>query len=186
MTERELLEQCRAGDPQARHELYTATSDRVYRLLLRMTGNADDAFDLAQETYLKAFAAVDRFDGRATLKTWLYRIAVNEALQFLRSARHEVARQRDQAVGDRLDDATDVVAVRLDMGAALAALSPDDRAILLLRYQEDLDYRAIADAIGCPAGTVASRLNRARERLRGKLAPAYETREESGEVRHPK
>jgi len=186
MTEHELLEQCRAGDPQARHEFYTATADRVYRLLLRMTGNADDAFDLAQETYLKAFAAIDRFDGRATFATWLYRIAVNEALQFLRSARQEVARQRDQALDDQLDDATDVVAIRLDMGGALAALSSEDRAILLLRYQEDLDYRAIAEALGCPGGTVASRLNRARERLRAKLAPGYESREERGVVRHPK
>jgi hypothetical protein len=85
VTPEELVEACRRGDPDAQRALYDATCDRVYRLLLRMTRNSQDAFDLAQETYLKAFTRIGQFDAAASVTTWLYRIAVNEALQFLRS-----------------------------------------------------------------------------------------------------
>ncbi|RME38752.1 MAG: sigma-70 family RNA polymerase sigma factor, partial [Planctomycetota bacterium] len=85
--ERDLIARCRQGDRNARRTLFERTSDRIYRLLLRMTGNADDAFDLAQETYLRAFTEIGKFDGRSNVATWLYRIAVNEALQCLRRRR---------------------------------------------------------------------------------------------------
>ena len=86
ISEREMVEGCRRGDRQAQRDLYETTSDRVFGLLLRMTGSKDDAFDLSQETYLKAFSQIEKFEGRSSIATWLYRIAVNEALQFLRRA----------------------------------------------------------------------------------------------------
>lgn len=87
MTENELIARCRQGDREAQRQLYAKTSEHIYRLLLRMTGNSDDAFDLAQDTYVRAFAKIADFDGKSSVTTWLYRLAVNEALQCARRAR---------------------------------------------------------------------------------------------------
>lgn len=142
------------------------TSPRVFRLLSRMTRSVDIAEDLAQETYLKVFSAIATFDERSAVNTWLYRIAVNEALQWSRRKKPalldpEVAAARPDPRNNGHDPGT-----RLDVEGAMATLDPVDRAMLLLRYQEGLDYRSIAEVTDIPMGTVASRLNRARERLR--------------------
>ena len=171
MDERKLVEACQRGDQEARRELYERTSPRIYRLLLRMTGCPDTAFDLAQDTYVKAFTSIARFDGRSTTGTWLYRLAVNEALQHLRRKRtaRQALRDRDPA-GVLPGDGT---VLRLDMTAALASLGGFDRALLLLRSQEGLDYRTMAAVLECAEGTIASRLNRARDKLRELLGEGY-------------
>ncbi len=192
VTETELIQRCRLADPDAQRELYDQTAARIYRVLLRMTRDPQTAFDLAQDTYLKAFAAIDSFDGHAAIATWLYRIAVNEALQHLR--RRRVATLGPALATDLPDPRHDgqQAELRLDLEDALAALEPEDRAILLLRYQEGLDYRTIADVTGVAVGTVGSRLNRARSRLREHLAPKEPAVEQAGPVeettaiRHPK
>lgn len=176
--ERELVARCRKGDRDAQREIYVRTSERIYRLLLRMTRNADDAFDLAQETYLRAFARMAHFDGRSSLATWLYRIAVNEALQFLRRSERVRKNLQAEAVQNRTTDDGERIIARLDVEEALTTLSPDDRAILLLRYQEGQDYRQIAQVLQCAEGTVASRLNRARGRLAQLLGSDYASTEE--------
>lgn len=173
MADHELVERCRRGERDAQRELYERTWKRICHLLLRFTRNPDDAFDLAQETYIRAFTHIGQFDGRSSIATWLYRIAINEALQFIRrdeagQARLQLAASHsvEQSASMRLD-------LRMDVDSVLAALSPPDRAILLLRYQEGLAYDAIGDILECPQGTVASRLNRARARLRELLDEAY-------------
>ncbi|MEK7730641.1 MAG: RNA polymerase sigma factor, partial [Planctomycetota bacterium] len=123
--------------------------------------------------------------------TWLHRIAVNEALQYLRRAQTlrrksiRLWRTDRAATTRRRRDASEAVTGRLDVEDALAQLPPDDRAIVLLRYQEGLDYRTIAEVTGFPEGTVASRLNRARERLRNILKQGYASVEENRVVVHP-
>lgn len=179
LTERELIVRCKRGDRAGQHALYERTSERVFRLLVRMTHSQEHAEDLAQETYLKAFAAIATFDERSTLNTWLYRIAVNEALQWLRRKKPalldpEIAAARPDPRNNGHDPGT-----RLDVEAAMAALDAVDRAMLLLRYQEGLDYRAIAEVTDIAMGTVASRLNRARERLRELLRDFAPEREET-------
>lgn len=178
MTEPELIAGCKRGDRMAQHALYERTSERVFRLLVRMTHSKEHAEDLAQETYLKAFAAIATFDERAALNTWLYRIAVNEALQWLR--RKKPAQLDPELAAARPDprDNGHSSAMRLDIENAMAALEPLDRAMLLLRHQEGLDYRAIADVTNSAIGTVASRLSRARARLRGLLRDFAAPREE--------
>lgn len=184
MNERDLVERCRRGERDAQRELYERTSERIYGLLLKLTHNTEDAFDLTQETYLRAFSRIRQFDGNAAIATWLYRIAVNEGLQFLRDRR---TAQRNEDGFGRLhasvceNGRSDV---RMDVDAALAALSPDDRAVLLLRYHEGLDYQTISEVAALPSGTVASRLNRARQRLR-ELLPGYESLEETAGGGHP-
>lgn len=186
VTEAEMLERCRAGQRDAQRELYARTVDRIHRLLLKMTNREEDAFDLAQETYVRAFAHVGRFDGRSSVQTWLYRIAINEALAFLRRAKAQRKTLSSlSADPTRREAATDETDARMDVGAALAALSPADRLLLLLRYEQGLDYRTMAEVVDCAEGTVASRLNRARQRLRELLEPSYGTREETDADTHP-
>ncbi len=180
VTERDLVERCREGDREAQRELYDRTSGRIYGLLLRMTANPDDAFDLAQETYLKAFSRICQFDGRSSVATWLYRVAVNEALQFLRRAGQTREKLQEFAPEHGTEPDVEQSTIRLDVSDAIATLPPNDRAMLLLRYQDGLDYRAIAEVVGCAAGTVASRLNRARQGLREILRKSYAVREERG------
>jgi len=186
LTESELVTGCRSGDREAQHELYARTSQRIHRLLLRMTRDPEAAFDLAQDTYLRAFARIEQFDGRSSLATWLYRIAVTEALQFLRRDRRIRSKLREGLPEGVAESAGDRVAARLDVNDALAAIDPTDRLMLLLRYQEGLDYRTIAEVTDCAPGTVASRLNRARQRLRSLLESGYASGEEASPPEHPK
>lgn len=185
LNDQELAERCRRGDHTAQREIYDRTSERIYRLLLKITRNPDRAFDLAQDTYVRAFTRMHQFDGRASLATWLYRIAVNEALQLARREATADAKLGALPHPDEVEADGGHVAAQIDVAEALAALSLEDRTILLLRYQEGLDYAAISDITGCPPGTVASRLNRAREKMRNLLSKDYGTREESAPAEHP-
>lgn len=174
VNDRDVVDRCRAGEREAQRLLFERTSVRIYRLLLRMTGDPDDASDLTQETFVKGFERLGQFDGRSAVASWFYRIAVNEALQFRRRNATGATRLRELAAqrpGEVQAPATDL---RVDMEEALDELTADDRALLLLRYQEELDYRGIADVLECAEGTVASRLNRARARLREILRKSYD------------
>lgn len=184
MTEKELVRRCRQGDREAQRELYAQTSERIYGLLLKMTRNADDAFDLAQDTYVLAFKRMDQFDGSGPVGGWLRRIAVNEALQFFRRSERDRSHLKLLPAEDAATCAQDEDAVRIDMEDALGQLEPADRTILLLRYDDGLNYREIAAVMACREGTVASRLNRAREKLRALLQKSYGPGEESGDAKH--
>ncbi len=177
-TEQDLIARLRRGDREAQRELYEATSGRIYGVLLKITRNKDVALELAQETYLRAFTRFKDFTGRSSPEGWLYRIAVNEALQYLRRQKSEGEHMRALWHRRGRYSGEAAAALRLDVQAVLARLDPIDRTILVLRYQEGMDYRTIAQVLECEAGTVASRLNRARARLREKLADAYAPREE--------
>ncbi len=179
ITEHDIVVRCKRSDPDAQRRLYEQTSQRVFRLLVRMTRSPETAEDLTQETYLKAFSAIATFDERSAVNTWLYRIAVNEALQWLRRKRPATLDPEIAAVRPDPRNNGHEAAARLDLEAAMAALDPIDRAILLLRYQEGLDYRAIAEVADIAMGTVASRLNRAREKMRELLGDFAPSREES-------
>ncbi|MFQ5461427.1 MAG: RNA polymerase sigma factor [Phycisphaerae bacterium] len=173
MNHRDLIERCRAGERDARRQLFEQTSVRIYRLLLRMTGNPDDASELTQATYVKGFQRLDQFDGRSAVASWLYRIAVNEALQFRRRQSVGTVKLQVLAPNRPTEAHRPATDLRLDLEGALAELPPDDQAVLLLRYQEELDYRSISEVLQCAEGTVASRLNRARGRLREVLRKSY-------------
>ncbi len=183
--ERELVEGCRRQDRSAQRQLYDLTSEKIYRLMLRMTRNTDDAFDLTQDTYVRAFTQIDQFDGRSSMATWLYRIAVNQALQFLRRARtgREKLAVVRQNVSASINDQRQVT--QIDVRGALATLDPDEQAVLLLRYHEGHSYQKIADVLGCAEGTVASRLNRARQKLKDRLSTSYGPSEENTRAGHP-
>jgi len=150
-----------------------------------MTRSEDAALDLTQDTYVRAFTRISQFNGESTLATWLYRIAVNEALQFLRRKGPSRLDVHLDIPSPNCEVVQDRVVAALDVDGALDQLDPPDRAILLLRYHEGLDYRAIAAVMECPAGTVASRLNRARQSIRELLASGYDPAEEKERRTHP-
>jgi RNA polymerase sigma-70 factor, ECF subfamily len=139
---------------------------RHRRLAFRLLGDRDRMDDVLQEAYARAFRALPGFRGHSSLGTWLYRIVYNACLDDLRrsGARKEVSLD-EWREGSR----TELVEQRLDLEAALAALPAELRAVVLLVDAEELSYDEAADALGIPAGTVASRLSRARETLRGAL-----------------
>jgi RNA polymerase sigma-70 factor (ECF subfamily) len=185
MIDHELIERCRRGDRKAQQEIYARTAERVYRVLLRITHSSEDALDLAQETYVRAFTRIAQFDGNSSFYTWLCRIAVNEALQFLR--REGVARTNRESFAARYGrgDPDNGADTRIDIEAALAQIPALERTMLVLRYQEGLDYQSIAQVADCSPGTVGSRLNRARGKMRELLKKGYGFVEETPAPKHP-
>ena len=177
MTEKELVRAAQRGDDSAFEELVRTYEKRVYHLALRMCGNVDDAYEVAQEAFLSAWKGMRFFRGDSSFSTWLYRLTSNAAIDFLR-------RQRRQGGSDgvSLDDENTFLEVadpapsphqqaeRLELRDALArglcALSPEHRQVLLLRVLHGLTYEEIAAALELDLGTVKSRIARAREKLR--------------------
>ncbi len=166
--EANLIAACRRQEPLAQAELYETYSQNVSNLLCRMVGR-DYAEDLTQQVFLKLLKSLDRFAGRSKFSTWLYRVATNEALQFLRTERSRndfplLDNPMDQRASSlkQIDD-------REWLEQALTQLDPDLRAVFLLREVESLSYHQLALSLDIAEGTVASRLNRARRMLQESL-----------------
>lgn len=148
--------------------IYEQCSDRVYALMVSMVGR-QDADDLTQHVFLTMFHKLDQFNGQSKLETWLYRLATNEALQHLRrNKRRSTAPLVSEPATDDPDEIGATEEAQL-LETAMTRLEPELRAILLLKEQQGLSYREIAETVGIPEGTVGSRLNRARKELRDKL-----------------
>ena len=163
--------EAQGGSAQAQAIMYRRCSPRIYSLVRRMAGR-EHADDLTQQVFLQAFRKLDQFNGRSKFETWLYRLAVNEVLQWGR--KHQ--RQKESALVTDPPQ-TDVPAtVRMEQREmlewALQQLEPELRAVFLLKEQHGQSYREIAHAVGIPEGTVGSRLNRARQQLRELLTQA--------------
>jgi RNA polymerase sigma-70 factor (ECF subfamily) len=180
-----LLERCRRGDAEAFARLVALHEGMVFNLAARLLGDAEEARDLSQEVFLQVFRTLGRFEGRSSLRTWIYRIVVNQCRNRQRWWRR---RRRDRSLP--LQDLTDAQEARLSEGPdreqgpqhelerrdrarevqeALAGLSFDHRAILMLREVEGLSCEEVAGTLGLRAGTVKSRLARAREALRRRV-----------------
>jgi|CXWL01.1.fsa_nt_gi RNA polymerase sigma-70 factor (ECF subfamily) len=175
LDEAELVRRSRSGDTQAFGSLVRLHQDRIYHACLRMCGDPTAADDLTQETFVKAFTAISRFDGRSRLFTWLYRIAINTCRDS-RRGRRPVTQSLDAALTRSSHEASPIerTSDREEQSlvlAALAELDDDHRAAVILRDLEGLDYGEIAGILEVAVGTVKSRLHRARMALREKLLP---------------
>ena len=177
-----LVDLCRRGDPQAFARLVALHEGMVFSLSVRLLGDPEEARDLTQEVFLQVYRTLAGFEGRSSLRTWIYRIVVNQARNRRRFWRR---RFRDRSMP--LEDVSGRDAERLaDSGsgpdasyarreksrrvqAALGRLSFDHRAILLLREVEGLSCEEVSRALGIAEGTVKSRLSRAREAFRAAL-----------------
>jgi RNA polymerase sigma-70 factor (ECF subfamily) len=178
-----LVERCRQGDLAAFEPLVEKYRERVWRLAYRYLRDRDEARDVAQEAFVKAWQALPSFRGQSAFYTWLFRIAVNVAAD---RARQRAARGRafgtervPEEEWERLmvdpGPAPDTAAARTERRArivqALETLSEPHRTIIMLSDLEGLSYREIADVLHIPMGTVMSRLHNARQRLRRALGP---------------
>ena len=170
-----LVERHRCGDLEAFDEVYGRFGGMVYNLALRLAGNREEAADLTQEIFLRVFRHLGSFGGRSTLKTWVFRIAVNHCRD--RLSRHYPAMQSIDAEpeegGVSLADPArgpEDLAVAADEGrrvmAGLSRIAPVFREAVVLRDLEGLSYEEIAEVLGVRVGTVRSRIARGREQLR--------------------
>ena len=175
--DRQWLDQARAGDRAAFGKLIRQHQQRIHRLALHLTGNAGEADDVTQETFLRAYRAISRFDGRADLFTWLYRICVNVALN-LRRQRKRVTTDIDdprvpeptaEGIGsDPALSAQQAQAYR-SLAKAMDGLSEVLRTTLVMACVDQVPYADIAKTLGCSEGTVAWRVHEARRKLRDAL-----------------
>jgi RNA polymerase sigma-70 factor (ECF subfamily) len=173
-SERELIEACRRGERDAFRALFEAYKDRVYSIALRFTGEESLAMDIAQDTFLKLFSTMSHFRGDASFSTWVYRLVVNACLDHRRRGWRLVPIADEliavlRAPADSLRAVLDSE-MRERVRAAVETLPPEMRMTVVLRYTEGLSYDQIAELMGCSAGTVASRLNRAHKALERRLS----------------
>jgi RNA polymerase sigma-70 factor, ECF subfamily len=173
-----LVAAARQGDRRAFEELFRLTSADTYTLAYRLMGNEDDARDVAQEAYLRAYRGIAKFRGDARFTTWMYRITANCAASHLeRRRRHRHEELADDApLPDRCAERdpqarADAGAVRDELTVALAELAPRLRAVIVLRDIYDLPHEAIATELGITETAAKVRLHRARARLRERLYP---------------
>jgi RNA polymerase sigma-70 factor, ECF subfamily len=184
MTDSISLEALKAGDQHSFAQLVDVTSGKIYRLVFQILGNAQDAEDVLQETYIKAFRSLPDFEGRSSLKTWLYRIAVNEALMLVRKHNPKMI-SVDETTPDEESDGENMEIVdwcclpesellsgegRHFLDRAVQSLPELLRVVFVMRDIEGLSIQETAETLGITESTVKTRLLRARLRLRQELS----------------
>jgi RNA polymerase sigma-70 factor (ECF subfamily) len=184
-----LVEALRAGSEEAYEALIGRFQEPVYNLACRLTGNTGEACDIVQEVFLKVFRNIGHFRGQSALKTWIYRITVNEAWNhrrwFSRHQKQEVGMNEEEGGRTYEESLRDSGRSPFQMAAdretrklleqALAKVNPKFRTAVVLRDIEDLSYEEIAAVLDVSLGTVKSRILRGREALRGILADRMES-----------
>ena len=177
MSQEELVAAARDGDQQAFEELVRQTYVATYTLAFRLTGNEEDARDVVQETYLRAWKAIRRFRGDAQFSTWLYRITANTASSMTQRRSRNRADSLDDQGPEVVDDrpfanpeaSSEASALHARLSEAVAELPPKLRAIVVLKDVYDLPHEAIAEELGISVAAAKVRLHRARKRLRDVL-----------------
>ena len=187
-TDASLVERCVAGDEDACRALVEAHEQMVFRLAFALTGEREEALDVSQEVFLRVFRTLRRFRGEAAIRTWIYRIVVNQARN-----RHRWWRRRGRAAQVSFDDfirshgeprsaagvspdaCLDQRRLAVRLRAVVARLPFDQRSTLVLREYHGLPYQEIAYSLGVTLGTVKSRLARARATIRTEMRGAWPT-----------
>ena len=182
--EPDLLHRARRGDLTAYDELVRLYQERIYATIYHMTSNHEDANDLAQESFIKAFQALKSFKGGSSFYTWLYRIAVNKTINFLKQRKNRTHMSLNDLDFNTEHD-PDLVALISDktprreaglaelqekLNAALLKLSEPHRMVVVLHDVQGMSHEEIAKIAECNIGTVRSRLFYARQQLQGFLA----------------
>jgi RNA polymerase sigma-70 factor (ECF subfamily) len=190
VSELDLVKRCQAGETEAFDELVTRYRTRIFAMIYNMVHNEQDAWDLAQDSFVKAWKSIKRFRGRSSFYTWIYRIVMNVTIDWLR-------KKQVKGAGVEFDDAIQLrevnpasktlpkadplpyermerTEVRARIDNAIAQLSPEHRAVILMKETEGMQYHEIAEALGCSIGTVMSRLFYARKKLQNLLKDVYE------------
>jgi RNA polymerase sigma-70 factor (ECF subfamily) len=190
VSELDLVKQCQAGNTEAFDQLVTRYRTRVFAMIYNMVHNEQDAWDLSQDSFVKAWKSIGRFRGRSSFYTWIYRIVMNVTIDWLR-------KKQVKGAGAEFNDAIQLKEIepasrtlpkadplphermerseiRTRIDNAIAQLSPEHRAVILMKEIEEMQYHEIAEALGCSIGTVMSRLFYARKKLQNLLKDVYE------------
>jgi RNA polymerase sigma-70 factor (ECF subfamily) len=190
VSELDLVKQCQAGNTEAFDQLVTRYRTRVFAMIYNMVHNEQDAWDLAQDSFVKAWKSIGRFRGRSSFYTWIYRIVMNVTIDWLRKKQVKGAGaefndaiqlkeiepasrtlpKADPLPHERMEQSE----IRARIDNAIAQLSPEHRAVILMKEIEEMQYHEIAEALGCSIGTVMSRLFYARKKLQNLLKDVYE------------
>ena len=180
--DQQLIESALAGNSAAFGDLVRKYQDRLYNTMVHVTGSAEDAYDVVQDAFVKAFVKLESFQRSSAFYTWLYRIAFNTAISRQRRRRPTQSIDRGQDCGDQPIDPGAAPGDRLErdelagqVRAALETLSDEHRTVLVLRDIDGCDYEAMAEILEIPLGTVRSRLHRARLQLRDQLKSVLQT-----------
>ena len=172
LEERALVERCRKNDDAAFGELVDLYKNLVYGLVYRMVSDRSRADDLAQEVFLRVYRGLKYFRGQARLSTWIYRIAVNLCTEERAALRPEVPLDLPEGWERRsidpggVDQAFGAIELKDRLAKALARLTPRERMLVTGHYLRDVQYEALAEALGMPLGTVKTHLFRAKAKLR--------------------
>ena len=184
-----LVRRCQKGDALAFEQLVIKYRSKVFSMIYGMVQNEQDAWDLAQEGFVKAWRSIHRFKGQASFYTWLYRIVTNVAIDSLRRKSFKKTAEFDDEIaatqvepGSKTMPQPDPMPhqglereeIRHRIEHALNKLSPEHRAVIVMKEIEELQYNEIAEALGCSIGTVMSRLFYARKKLQTLLKDVYE------------
>ncbi|ERI06823.1 RNA polymerase sigma-W factor [Aneurinibacillus aneurinilyticus ATCC 12856] len=182
ITEQRIIQEAKNGNRDAFAELVDLYKDKVYHVSYRMVGNRQEAEDVAQETFLRVYANLDNYDPQYKFSTWIYRIASNLSIDLLRKRKKNLSidaeisgaegvdwhdRLADTGKGPEEEVLTDEL--QEEVQGAIMGLSPKYRAVMLLRYIEDLSLQEISEAVQLPISTIKTRIHRGREALRKKL-----------------
>jgi len=186
----QLMALCQNGDRAAFDRLVTKYRNQVYATIYNLARNEEEAWDLAQETFLKAWRHIAQFRGQSKLSTWLHRIATNVTIDWVRRKRIESGVEFDDTLGLHQIETGAATAphaaplphqrleaheIQSRIDAAMTCLTPEHRAVIVLREVDGLHYEEIAETMGCTVGTVMSRLFYARKKLQTLLRDVYET-----------
>jgi RNA polymerase sigma-70 factor (ECF subfamily) len=190
VSEFDLVKRCQAGDTRAFDELVTRYRTRVFGMIYNMVNSQQDAWDLAQDSFVKAWRSIKRFRGTSSFYTWIYRIVMNVTIDWLRKKQVKAGGTEfdDAAALKEIDPAAKTAPqagalpyetmergeIRLRIENAIAQLSPEHRAVILMKEIEEMKYHEIAETLGCSIGTVMSRLFYARKKLQNLLRDVYE------------
>ena len=186
----DLVARSQSGDTSAFNELVTRYRTRAFTMIYNMVRNEQDAWDLAQDGFLKAWKSIGRFRGQSSFYTWLYRILMNVTIDWLRKKQIASGTEFDDQIGlnniapgamtapqsemepaARISDSE----IRERIDAAIAKLSAEHRSVIVMREIDGLEYSEIAEQMNCSLGTVMSRLFYARKKLQALLKDVYET-----------
>ncbi len=185
----DLVARCRDGDTPAFNQLVTRHRQRCFSMIYQMVRNEEDAWDLAQDGFVRAWRSLASFRGQSSFFTWLYRIMTNVTLDWLRRKKIESGQEFDDSIGlpgiapgaVTAPQATVAPAAKLAdqeirkrIDEAITRLSDEHRTVIVMRELEGMEYHEIAEAIGCSIGTVMSRLFYARRKLQTMLRDVHE------------